>query len=298
MHKQEVKYYDLKKNWPRVKRHLQDKELNDILVRDFNKYTYGTWRKKFTHGQYPGEFGCNDWRQGRKGSGRPPAYWRYTKEMACHWLVNFNLKLAMLVMSNEPWRIITSDKHSTVWNGGDLIFEFNYQAFGVPASECFENAFDEELPVGVYRKCYMPEYWKRKRERESITPPNVSTATASEIAVSDELEDNENSVIIEFEGDRKNCNCLWCEMSKAIVRDRKIRKGNNANVLDVVAKRIFSDDPAGVLKIALELVVACETDMGNRANNAVLTELPENIRLLHHISLSDREKENLGATAN
>ena len=33
-----VKYYDLKKNWRRVRPHLADKKLNDILVRDFNKY--------------------------------------------------------------------------------------------------------------------------------------------------------------------------------------------------------------------------------------------------------------------
>ena len=36
-----MKYYDLKKYWPKVKRHLGDIELNNILVRDFNKYTYG-----------------------------------------------------------------------------------------------------------------------------------------------------------------------------------------------------------------------------------------------------------------
>jgi hypothetical protein len=35
-----MKYYDLRKNWRRVKPHLADKELNDILVRDFNKFTW------------------------------------------------------------------------------------------------------------------------------------------------------------------------------------------------------------------------------------------------------------------
>jgi hypothetical protein len=51
-----VKYYDLKQYWPRVKRHLGDKELNDTLVLDFNKYTWGLWREKFTHGQFPTDF--------------------------------------------------------------------------------------------------------------------------------------------------------------------------------------------------------------------------------------------------
>ena len=38
MHKRKLMYYDLKKNWPKVRCHLQDKKLNDNLVRDFNKF--------------------------------------------------------------------------------------------------------------------------------------------------------------------------------------------------------------------------------------------------------------------
>ena len=51
----EMKYYDLKKNWRRVRRHLGDKELNDILVRDFNKYIFGLRGEKFTRGRLPRE---------------------------------------------------------------------------------------------------------------------------------------------------------------------------------------------------------------------------------------------------
>jgi hypothetical protein len=183
MHNREVKYYDLTKNWSKVRRHLNDKELNDILVLDFNKFTYGTWRQKFIHGQYPTDFETCDWQCERKG--RIPAYWKYTKHAACHWLVNFTLKLAMLVMPNQPWRIITSAKHSTVWNGGDLIFDFNFQAFGISPSECFEDAFEgEQLAVGEYLKCYMAEHWKRIRKapiQETIrTKPELSNPTSIE----------------------------------------------------------------------------------------------------------------------
>ena len=45
-----MKYYDLTKNWHCVRPHLGDKKLNDILVRDFNKFTFGRWKQKFTHG--------------------------------------------------------------------------------------------------------------------------------------------------------------------------------------------------------------------------------------------------------
>ena len=151
------KYYDLKKNWRRVRPHLADKELNDILVRDFNKYTFGRWGEEFTHGCLPCEFECCDWDQVKRG--RRPAFWNYTKHSACHWLVNFNLRLAMLVMPDRAWRIITSAKHSTVWDGDELIFDFNFQAFGVDPNECFDLAFHEELPPGKYKRVYWAAHY-------------------------------------------------------------------------------------------------------------------------------------------
>jgi hypothetical protein len=56
-----MKYYDLKKNWHRVKPHLGNKRLNEILVRDFNKFTFGRWGRKFTYGDLPYEFESCDW---------------------------------------------------------------------------------------------------------------------------------------------------------------------------------------------------------------------------------------------
>jgi hypothetical protein len=51
-----MRYYDLKKNWRRVKPHLVDKKLNDVLVRDFNKFTTGRWGRPFVHGNLPSDF--------------------------------------------------------------------------------------------------------------------------------------------------------------------------------------------------------------------------------------------------
>jgi hypothetical protein len=150
-------YYDLKKNWPKVKRHLDDKRLNDILVKDFNKFTYGRWRKPFTHGQVPFEFESCDW--WLKHRGRRPAYWNYVKHSASHWLVNFTVHLATLVKPHEPWIILTSDQHSTVWNGNDLLFDFNFQAFGIDANECFDLANHKELRLGEHLKCYLAQHY-------------------------------------------------------------------------------------------------------------------------------------------
>ena len=52
-----IRYYDVQKLWTKkIVPHLDDKELNNILVRDFNRYTFGTWRERFVHGQFPCEF--------------------------------------------------------------------------------------------------------------------------------------------------------------------------------------------------------------------------------------------------
>jgi hypothetical protein len=80
---------------------------------------------------------------------------------------------------------ISGDKHSTVWNGGDLIFDFNFQALGISPSECFEDAFEgEQLAVGEYLKCYMAEHWKRiwkAPNQETIRPkPELSNPTSIE----------------------------------------------------------------------------------------------------------------------
>jgi hypothetical protein len=147
-----MSYYDLKKYWRHVQPHLVDKKLNYILVRDFNKYTTGLGWGPFVHGNLPSDFETCDW--GVDHRGRRPAFWRYVKHAACHWLVNFSLRLAMLVEPNKPWRIITSEKHSTVWDGGDTLFDFNFQAFGIDPNKCFEDAFEKELKPGKYLRCW------------------------------------------------------------------------------------------------------------------------------------------------
>jgi hypothetical protein len=157
----QFRYYDLKKNWRKVKRHLSDPTLNDILVEDFNKFTFGRWNKPFRHGDYPAQFeSCQWWPDSYDDPKfRFCAYMRYVKHGACHWLVNFALRLAMLVEPNREWRIITSDDHSTVWDGHDTLFEFNWQAFGIPAAECFDAAYDEELAHGEYLETdFVPHY--------------------------------------------------------------------------------------------------------------------------------------------
>jgi hypothetical protein len=156
-----MRYYDLQKHWTKkIEPHLANEELNDILVRDLNRHSSSRWGKPFVHGQLPWEYGHfpEDW-DGHKG--RIPRFWKYTQHSSCHWLVNFNLKLAMLVEAQRPWRIVRSVKHSTVWDGAETLFEFNHLAYGVPAQKCFDLARVDGVVMrpGKFRRTYsVPHY--------------------------------------------------------------------------------------------------------------------------------------------
>jgi len=78
--------------------------------------------------------------------------------------VNFALRLACLAEPKRSWRIVTSDKHSTVWDGHRTLFEFNFQAMGIDAQECWERAAvgGYELTPGRYLKVYHAEHWSKE----------------------------------------------------------------------------------------------------------------------------------------
>ncbi len=158
-HSRLMRYYDIPRNWTkRIAPHLGDEKLNAVLVRDFHKFTYGRWGKPFGPGDFPRNFESCDWDRDYFGK-RQPRYWMYVKHSACHWLVNFNLRLAQLVDPKREWRIITSRDHSTVWDGKDTLFEFNFLAFGLPARQCFGWANERHLKPGKELKVYMAKHF-------------------------------------------------------------------------------------------------------------------------------------------
>jgi hypothetical protein len=153
-----LRYYDLRRHWTkRITPHLCDERLNAILVRDFNKFTYGRWRDRFRPGDLPFHFESCDWHLSHHCP--HPRFWAYVKHAACHWLVNFNLRLATLAEPKHPWRILTSDRHSTVWDGKQTLFEFTLLALGVSPTDCFRLAYDKELPVGKPLKVYYARHY-------------------------------------------------------------------------------------------------------------------------------------------
>jgi hypothetical protein len=158
-------YYPLARNWTKkIVPHLKDKELNKILVRDMNRFTWGRWRQKFTAGMLPEEVESCDWRFSHRGP--YPRYWAYVKHAACHWIVNFCLRLAMLAEPNKSWRILSSDAHSTVWDGDKTLFDFNFSALGIPPHKCYELATvgpHTEMPVGKEIKVHYADHWRSEK---------------------------------------------------------------------------------------------------------------------------------------
>jgi hypothetical protein len=85
---EKIRYYDLKRNWTKkIEPYLDDKGLNDILARDFNKFTMGRWGTKFGKDQLPHE--CESAFSFFEQRGPFARYRWYTRHGACHWLVNF-----------------------------------------------------------------------------------------------------------------------------------------------------------------------------------------------------------------
>ncbi|MCE9567287.1 MAG: hypothetical protein K8U57_35240 [Planctomycetes bacterium] len=198
-----MKYYDLRKHWTkRIKPHLGDAELNHILVRDFNKYTLGRWGKPFTADKVPHDFESNDWHLDHRG--RKPQYWKYVKHSACHWTVNFALRIANLAEPQRPWRIISSQAHSTVWDGQETLFDFNFQALGVTPDECFSVANQgSHLAVGEYLPVFFADHYSIAQDAGEFYP-DAAAATAHALFCFDRFGvyfDQDDGVVVAYSND-------------------------------------------------------------------------------------------------
>jgi hypothetical protein len=47
-----------------------------------------------------------------------------------------------------------SDEHSTVWDGKDALFDFNFLALGITATECFDLVHKKELTPRRHHKVH------------------------------------------------------------------------------------------------------------------------------------------------
>lgn len=143
-----IRYFPVQAHWKRLRPFYQSKIIEPFWR--FNLRDYAETKSK-DHGfkynyeareyRTPSDFDGCDWRLGRRG--RHPEFWKYVCHSACHWVVDMNLHVAMIAYPKVPWRIVTSQKHSTVWNGSTtdpFLFDLNFLALGVPAKEAWQIA--------------------------------------------------------------------------------------------------------------------------------------------------------------
>ena len=152
----DFRYFDLARHWTkRVEPHLEDPRLNDILLHDFGLYTERWLHEVFKRGQFPRDFEPLEKYNHLPPKKREPRFWRYAKWSSCHYMANFNLRLATLVAPDRAWRIITNTLHTTVWDGEQTMFEFNFLALEISPAEIFSHQDQNvyALPLGEHGVC-------------------------------------------------------------------------------------------------------------------------------------------------
>ena len=133
-----MRYYDLERNWEKVRPRLNNEVVTNALERGMNDLL-SRWGRRFDATKVPRDYEWNNWHWAIPHD-EEPEFWKYTLFNACFWLADFNLELAKVVEPTENWRIVRNEKHATVWSGGDLLFEFNLMAFGWTPDACFSLA--------------------------------------------------------------------------------------------------------------------------------------------------------------
>lgn len=103
----------------------------------------------------PSHFEASDWRHNSRQQPRlsrdgdqqiarrectHPTFWGWVCDGACHSLVPLYLWIAQQVEPMTAWRVITSDAHSTVWDGAGRLFDPQFEAMGIEPTETFRRA--------------------------------------------------------------------------------------------------------------------------------------------------------------
>lgn len=163
----EYRYFDIQKNWRRLKPIAESAAARVIIDRDMLKYAKVRQMDldehmarvgnknfssclNFTAGDYPYQYDSCDWRYGRRGPN--PDYWRFACHSACHWVVNLSYYIASTAYPKVNWQIITSNKHSSVVDlESKTFFDLNWSALNVGIPEIYAATLGTKhtlLPVG------------------------------------------------------------------------------------------------------------------------------------------------------
>jgi hypothetical protein len=141
-----VRYFPIVRHWARLRPIYYSREAYAVWWPNMVEYhaqkarEYG-FQPRLENRKVPSAFDGCDWRCSRRG--RPPEYARFVCHGACHWLVDLSLFVATEAFPKTPWRIVTSEEHSSVWNGNcelPVLYDPNFLALGVEPREAMRLA--------------------------------------------------------------------------------------------------------------------------------------------------------------
>ena len=123
----QMKYCDTKREWNSIRPFVDEtEEATSIWYYRFERYARSlNWSPKpLTPTLTPSGYDSCDWRSGHYEDprsvtrrGRRPRFWQYACFGSCHFNVYLNLYLAECIEPDRVWVVVSSDKHSTVWDG-------------------------------------------------------------------------------------------------------------------------------------------------------------------------------------
>lgn len=141
-------YFPIQQRWRKLKpifassAHIWRPNMEDF--RQQKADTHGFKYTPDSRDTLPRDHDSCDWRWCREGQrGRHPAFWDYVCHSACHWVADMCLYVAQIADPKTPWRVVSSQKHSTVWNGDmerPVLFDTNFLALGVSAPDALRLA--------------------------------------------------------------------------------------------------------------------------------------------------------------
>lgn len=128
-----LKYFNISRNWKILNPVYESDEVKGITIEEMNCYRLlinKEYNVPLETGisrvfRYPAEFDSGDWRNYRIG--RPPLYDRWICTDTCHFSVNIHMEVLTQVFPDIPWRIIKTEKHSTIFDGIGRIYDPIYQ---------------------------------------------------------------------------------------------------------------------------------------------------------------------------
>lgn len=145
--------FDFKKDWCLVRDGFTSDVYRRQVWKDLKDYAGMRGWKAYAHKQYrdftlPSDFDSCDWRCAVKEL----PFHRHVVHGACHWLVNANLMVAKMSFPERQWCIISSDSHSTVWDGERCLFDPNAFALYPDVEKLGKMLFESGEPPCALRQ--------------------------------------------------------------------------------------------------------------------------------------------------